>query len=169
GQGKKEDETEKRQGEIKKSITDMQEATVGEVNGILKDMATEIRGEFETKLKGQTKIFNDNVRERISSYYGRFRIDDKLFGPADIVVFKDGTTRSQTTKELLGLSSVTDGELINPDVYRIFTDEKGKFLDAMDIELDRIAHSVEERLTKAAKAISDGEAKIAGFKNTLSG
>jgi hypothetical protein len=168
GQGDTENNTETRQKEIKGKIVGIQEKTVKRVGDILGSMATQIKDYFVARLKFQSTMFNVQVRSRISDYYGNWRIDDKLFGPADVVIDEHGNTRAMTFDEMMGRKEVP-GKLINPDVWRIFKEEKEEFLDLMDAELDVIARSVETRLTAAATAISDGEAEIAGFKKTLSG
>lgn len=166
GQEKTESHTEKRQREIKEKIDGIYDQTVTAVKDILKGMADKVKEDFANSLKEQTNTFNENVRRRISNYYGDWRIDDKLFGPSDVVVLPDGSTRSMTLEESLGLAKV---KRINPHVYRIFVDEKNKFLDAMNTRLDTIANDVEAGLTAAHNRIKLGELEMALFKTTLKG
>jgi hypothetical protein len=166
GQTNKETETEKRQRFIKGEIDTIYRDTVGLVKGTLEAMSKQVKEDFAKSLKDQTDKFNANVRSRISDYYGDWRIDDKLFGPADVVVKEDGTTRPMTLRESMGIDSVKS---INPDVYAIFWGEKNAFLFAMNLKLDIIAANVEAGLMKAHNHIRDGETKIANFKKTLKG
>ena len=165
GQEKTETRTEKRQREIKRTIDGIYDDTVREVKRDLEELANGVKERFANALKKQTEHFNEEVRRRISDYYGDWRIDDDLFGPADVVVKDDGTTRAMTLEEKFG----GGGKRINPDVYRIFVQEKDKFLRAMDTALDGIAENVQTGLTAAHNRIRAGEAAIAVFKATLSG
>ncbi len=165
GQEKTETRTEKRQREIKRTIDDAYESTVKDVKGILEGMATQVKEEFANALKEKTEHFNNEVRRRISDYYGDWRIDDDLFGPSDVVVEEDGSTRAMSFEEKFN----PNVKKINPDVYRIFVQEKDKFLRAMDEALDAIANNVSTGLNAAHNRIRAGEAAIAVFKATLSG
>lgn len=167
GQRSTESQTKKRQIEIKKAIDDIYQGTVNAVQNTLKEMASKVKDDFAKALERQTKTFNENVRRRISDYYGDWRIDDTLFGPADVVVEEDGTTRPLTLDEVFGRARTP--KTINPDVYRIFVDEKNRFLAGMDGELDKIAESVEAGLSLAATQIELGKIAIRLFKATLKG
>lgn len=166
GQTDTETNTEKRQREIKKKIDDIYNGTVNAVTGILEGMTTQVKLDFAEGLKQQTTNFNDNVRKRVSDYYGDWRIDDELFGPDDVIVESDGSTRSMTLDEKFGL---TKTPRINPDVYKIFRDEKNKFIAAMSVVLDNIAKKVEAGLTLAQTQIQLGKTAIDIFKSTLKG
>ncbi len=96
GQKDTESETEKRQREIKKKIDGKYLETVKAVTDILEGMTKQVKLDFANGLTQQTNNFNANVRKRVSDYYGDWRIDDELFGPADVVVEKDGSTRHMT-------------------------------------------------------------------------
>src|SRR4030095_7320873 len=126
GQKKTESQTEKRQREIKEKIDGIYKNTVDAVKDILERMASKVKEDFANRLKQQTNTFNENVRRRVSDYYGDWRIDDELFGPDDVVVLPDGRTRSMTYEERFGIVKVKS---INPDVYEIFVDEKNKFVE----------------------------------------
>ena len=164
GQTKSETRTETRQREIKGKIDGFYNDTVKEVKEKLEEMANAVKGTFAEALKAATENFNNEVRRRISDYYGDWRIDDDLFGPADVIVEKDGSTRAMTWEE-----KFSNTPRINPDVYRIFVQEKDKFLAAMDTALDQIATNVETGLKAAHDRIKKGESDIAEFKDTLSG
>jgi len=166
GQTDTETETEKRQREIKKKIDDIYNGTVNSVTSILEGMTTQVKLDFAEGLKQQTTNFNDNVRKRVSDYYGDWRIDDELFGPDDVIVKPDGSTRSMTFEEKFG---GTDTPTINPDVYKIFVSEKNRFIAAMGIVLDNIAKKVEAGLTLAQTKIQLGKKAIDDFKTTLKG
>jgi hypothetical protein len=166
GQTATETRTEQRQREIKKSIDDIYKATVDGVKCVLEEMARSVKEAFTASLKAETQIFNDNVRRRISDYYGDWRIDDKIFGPADVVVEPNGETRAMTFEEAFGRKPV---KRINPDVYRIFVQEKDRFVDAMDAKLDDIADNVQAGLNQAHLLIQLGKVNIAIFKSTLKG
>ena len=168
GQQKTETKTEKRQREIKTTIDGIYEGTVKAVKAILEGMAKQVKEDFAKALKDKTEEFNKEVARRISDYYGDWRIDDDLFGPDDVIVNddKDGTTRPMTFEEKWGGRG---GKRINPDVYRIFVQEKDKFVRAMDASLDVIANNVQAGLTAAHSAIKAGEAFIAVFKASLQG
>jgi hypothetical protein len=168
GQRATESRTEKRQAVIKGKIDGIYNRTVDAVDKILKAMAKQVTGTFTVRLDEQSKKFNVRVRERISEYYGDYRIDDTLFGPAPVVIDEHGNTRRLTLDEVMGRKKVPGG-LINPDVYRIFREEKETFLVAMDDELNGIAHSVEKGLSEAAAEIQHGETDIDTFKRALSG
>ena len=86
GQKDTESETEKRQREIKKKIDGKYLETVKAVTDILEGMTKQVKLDFAEGLTQQTNNFNANVRKRVSDYYGDWRIDDELFGPADVVV-----------------------------------------------------------------------------------
>jgi hypothetical protein len=162
-----EKKTEKRQREIKKEIDGIYEKTVRSVKTDLETLRTQVKYDFATGLDKNKKEFNENVRKDIEEYYGDFRIDDKLFGPSDVIVNKDdGSTRSLTLREKLG---GTNEPTINPDVYKIFLRQKKSFLDAMDIVLDNIAKSVQVGLTSALTNINNGKKEIDVFIQTLSG
>jgi hypothetical protein len=165
GQQNTETRTEKRQRLIKEKINGIYTRAVAEVKRILDAMTTKVKKDFSDSLKRQTDTFNENVRKRISDYYGNWRIDDKLFGPADVVVLENGDTRALTLQEVMGGGVKS----INPDVYKIFVEEKNRFLSAMDSELTTIAEQVGEGLTSAHKEIERGEKEIATFKSTLKG
>ncbi|HEX6320914.1 MAG TPA: DNA/RNA non-specific endonuclease [Burkholderiales bacterium] len=167
GQKKAETQTEKRQREIKGTIDGIYEDTVKAVKEILEGMATQVKDDFAKALKDKTDEFNREVRRRISDYYGDWRIDDDLFGPSDVVVLPDGKTRPMTLEEKFG--AVKGAKTINPDVYRIFVQEKDKFVRAMDVALDAIAANVEAGLTAAHNRIRLGLGLVAIFKATLSG
>src|SRR6266850_2287774 len=168
GQQKTETKTEKRQREIKTTIDGIYEGTVKAVKAILEGMAKQVKEDFAKALKDKTEEFNKEVARRISDYYGDWRIDDDLFGPDDVIVNddKDGTTRPMTFEEKWGGRG---GKRINPDVYRIFVQEKDKFVRAMDASLDVIANNVQAGLTAAHSAIKAGEAFISVFKASLQG
>ena len=165
GQQKTETATEKRQREIKRTIDDIYDRTVRDVKQILERMAAQVKDDFTRALKEGTDEFNSEVRRRISDYYGDWRIDDDLFGPDDVIVKEDGTTRAMTFEEKFR----GDVKKINPDVYRIFVREKDKFTRAMDRQLDLIASNVQAGLTDAHNRIREGEAEISRFKATLTG
>jgi hypothetical protein len=165
GQQKTETRTEKRQREIKTTIDNIYEGTVKAVKAILEGMAKQVKEDFAKALKEKTEEFNKEVARRISDYYGDWRIDDDLFGPADVIVNDDGSTRPMTLEEKFG----GRGKRINPDVYRIFVQEKDKFLRAMDAALDVIANNVQAGLTAAHNQIKFGESSIAIFKASLQG
>jgi hypothetical protein len=159
--------TEKRQREIKKEIDGIYEKTVKGVKTDLETLTTQVKNDFAMGLENNKKEFNENVRRDIEEYYGDFRIDDKIFGPDDVIVNKeDGSTRSLTWEEKL---RGTKEPTINPDVYKIFLRQKKSFLDAMDIVLDNIANSVQIGLTSALKNINNGKKEIDVFIQTLSG
>jgi hypothetical protein len=162
-----ETQTEKRQREIKAEIDGIYQGTVKDVGVILSSMAGKVRKDFETALTAQSKLFNENLRERISDYYGWTTLDDKLFGPDDVVVEPDGRTRAVTLEERFGI--VKAPRTINPAVYRLFLDEKRKFILGMDGELDKIADSIAAGLNQAALRIELGKVSIALFKATLKG
>jgi hypothetical protein len=164
GQKKTESQTEKRQREIKEKIDGIYKNTVDAVKDILERMASKVKEDFANRLKQQTNTFNENVRRRVSDYYGDWRIDDELFGPDDVVVLPDGRTRSMTYEERFGIVKVKS---INPDVYEIFVDEKNKFVDEMDVALDDIANNVQLGLTSAQNRIQLGKIAIAIYKATL--
>jgi hypothetical protein len=164
GQKKTETKTEKRQREIKGTIDGLYEGTVTDVKRLLKDMTDEVKVAFAKALTDATGNFNEEVRRRISDYYGDWRIDDDLFGPDDVIVDEHGNMRAMTFEE-----KFSDAKRINPDVYRIFVQEKGKFLGAMDTALEDIANNVETGLKAAHNRIRKGEADIADFKSTLKG
>lgn len=166
GQQKTETATEKRQREIRQDIDGIYNRTVNRVKCILECMAEKVKEDFAASLKQQTDNFNERVRKEISDYYGDWRIDDKLFGPADVVVLPDGSTRAMTLEESFGIGSV---KRINPDVYRIFVREKNTFLQAMNEQLDIIAANVEKGLTAAYARIQQGRCEICTYKNTLKG
>lgn len=169
-QGGTETKTEKRQREIKSEIDRIYEGVVKGVKDILQKMVDKVKTDFANSLKAKTDTFNANLRERISNYYGNFRIDDELFGPDPVVVKEDGTTRSLTDHERYRMAfEGAQIDVINPDVYDIFVSEKGKFTDAMDVELDAIAKNVEAGLQSAHNAIVAGETSIKNFKSTLKG
>jgi len=162
-----EKKTEKRQREIKKEIDDIYEPTIKGVKKDLEALTDKVKNDFATGLNDNKKIFNDNVRKDIEEYYGDWRIDDKIFGPDDVIVNKNnGTTRSLTWKEKLG---GTNEPTINPDVYKIFLRQKQNFLNAMDVVLDSIANSVQMGLTSALTSINTCKKKIDDFIKTLSG
>jgi len=165
GQQKTETRTEKRQREIKGTIDGIYEGTVKAVKAILEGMAKQVKEDFAKALKDRTDEFNSEVRRRISDYYGDWRIDDDLFGPDDVIVNEDGSTRAMTLEEKFG----GGGKRINPDVYQIFVEEKDKFVRAMDQALDVIARNVQTGLTAAHNQIKLGEAGIALFKASLHG
>ena len=169
GQGKTETETEKRQREIKTTIDGIYEGTVKAVKRILEDMASQVKEAFAASLKEKTESFNKEVARRISDYYGDWRIDDDLFGPDDVVVLDDDKTdktRPMTFEEKFTLAK---NKRINPDVYRIFVQEKGKFLQAMNAALDIIANNVQAGLTAAHNRIQLGMLAVSWFKGTLQG
>lgn len=165
GQQKTESKTEKRQREIKETIDGIYKGTVDAVKDILEGMASKVKKDFADSLKQKTDDFNNEVRRRISNYYGNWRIDDALFGPDDVVI-EDGKTRSMTLEEKFG---VVKANRINPDVYRIFVEEKDKFIAAMDGELTNIANNVQLGLSAAHLQIQLGKTAIAFFKATLKG
>ncbi|MBF8305806.1 MAG: hypothetical protein HW398_994 [Acidobacteria bacterium] len=167
GQQKTETETEKRQREIKATIDGIYEGTVKGVKGILEGMALQVKEDFAKSLKDKTDDFNKEVARRISDYYGDWRIDDDLFGPADVVVLDDGKTRAMTFEEQFG--GAARGKTINPDVYQIFVQEKDKFLLAMNAALDVIANNVQAGLTAAQNRIQLGRIAISLFKASLGG
>jgi hypothetical protein len=159
--------TEKRQAEIKKPIHGFYESTVTGVQAVLAEMTTRVKEQFANGLKFQSDEFNRRVRKRVSDYYGKYRIDDKLFGPADVVVKDDGSTRPMTFREAFGGGG--EIETINPDVYEIFVQEKKAFITAMGEELARVADIVVTRLNAAQSLIELGKTNIAIFKATLQG
>jgi hypothetical protein len=164
GQQRTETRTEKRQREIKGEVDRLYGETVAAVTKILTEMAEAVKGKFAKALEGATGDFNEQVRKRISDYYGDWRIDDDLFGPADVIVEEDGSTRAMTWEE-----KFSNKPRINPDVYRIFVQEKNKFLGTMDQSINDIATNVETGLKAAHARIRKGESDIAEFKSTLSG
>lgn len=166
GQTTTETETEKRQRKIKETIDGIYKGTVDAVKGILEGMASKVKKDFADSLKQKTDDFNNEVRRRISNYYGDWRIDDALWGPDDVVI-EDGKTRSMTLEEKFGL--VKKANRINPDVYKIFVEEKDTFIAAMDGELTNIANNVQLGLTAAHLQIQLGKTAIAFFKATLKG
>lgn len=166
GQQATETQTEKRQRQIRERIDCIYNETVTDVKAILDGMASKVKEDFANTLKVQTDTFNENLRSQISDYYGNFRIDDELFGPDDVVVLPDGSTRAMTLQERFG---AVEAKTINPDVYRIFINQKNWFLMEMDDALDDIAASVENGLTAAHNRITQGRQEIACFKATLSG
>lgn len=163
--------TEERQRGIKTVIDGFYDWTVSSVKSILQTMTDKVKVDFKDSLKRNTDSFNENLKSRISDYYGYFTIDDKLFGPDDVVVEKDGSTRALTQEE--GIAKMFgNGPIvptINPDVYKIFVTERETFTQAMDIELDAIAKNVEQGLIDAHNAITTGNQLIAAFKSTLKG
>lgn len=167
-QKKSETKTEKRQREIKGEIDRIYKRTVGSVEQILKEMADAVKSGFSQAIDRQSKEFNRRVRKLIDKYYGWTTWDDKLFGPADVVVLPNGKTRKLTLEEKFGMAKAP-GKTINPDVYDIFVREKANFVQAMEGELDTIAARIETGLTDATTAIQLGETDIARFKSTLSG
>jgi hypothetical protein len=167
GQTKTETETERRQREIKERIDGIYADTVRDVKAVLDGMTAQVKDEFAKALKQQTEQFNSELRRRISDYYGDWRIDDDLFGPSDVVVEPDGSMRAMTLEERFG--AVKGVKTINPDVYRIFLQEKEKFLKAMDTALDGIAANVEAGLMAAHNRIRLGLSLVALFKAGLSG
>ena len=161
--------TETRQRGIKNFIDGAYAGVVTEVKSILLAMSEKVKTDFTNSLKVKTDLFNENLKSRISSYYGNFRIDDELFGPSPVVVNEDGSTRSLTSDEAFAAFRGKEIETINPDVYEIFVSEKDIFTNAMDKEFDGIASSVEKGLRDAHDAINKGQDKITGFKTTLKG
>ncbi|HVY04699.1 MAG TPA: hypothetical protein VHB46_01860 [Burkholderiales bacterium] len=166
GQKQAETATERRQREIKGYIDGIYKNTVDAVKRVLDAMVAQVKQDFANTLKEKTDAFNAEVRRRISDYYGDWRIDDELFGPSDVVVNEDGSTRAMTFDEALGR---TQTKHINPDVYQIFLEEKDRFLAAMDQALDVIARNVEAGLAAAHAQIVIGQAAISVFKASLKG
>lgn len=166
GQKSTETQTEKRQKEIKKTIDGIYQDTVIAVKGILDAMTKQVKDDFARTLKEKTDGFNAEVTRRISDYYGDWRIDDELFGPDDVVVLEDGSTRAMTIQERFGQA---DTPRINPDVYQIFVEEKNAFVRAMDGALDGIAKNVETGLNAAQNRIRFGETMFQVFKAGLKG
>jgi hypothetical protein len=162
-----EKKTEKRQREIKEKIDGIYEPTVSGVKKDLEALTGEVKDYFAKGLNDNKIKFNENVRKDIKEYYGDWRIDDKVFGPDDVIVNKDdGTTRSLTFREKWG---GTNEPTINPDVYKIFLRQKQNFLNAMDVVLDNIANTVQMRLTSALTSINTCKKVIDDFVKTLSG
>jgi DNA/RNA non-specific endonuclease len=170
GQKNTESKIKARRRQIKDDIDGFYNSTVTDVNRILKEMTSKVKEDFTNALKNQTDTFNKNVQERISDYYGDWRIDDELFGPDPVVVNPDGTTRPLTKEEVYGLIYRGEKiETINPDVYKIFVEEKNSFLRNMDRELDSIALNVQTGLTDAHNRIQKCADDIANYKSNLKG
>lgn len=171
GQKGTENDTKRRQREIKKAIDDIYKWTADGVVDILKCMTTKVTEDFRNSLKTQTEAFNNNVTKALDNYYSFGKKAKHFFlGEPKVVVDKETGNTRDLTRDDWDTSTFPPRIItpwINPEVYDIFKEEKKKFTDAMEAQLDVIAADVEKGLTAASERIKVGMAKVTAYKNTL--
>jgi hypothetical protein len=172
GQKDTESKTQKRQREIKQTIDEIYERTAGCVKCTLETLTKKVTEDFTRSLKNETDTFNSRVRDRLDSYYSTGKkVKHFLLGEPKVVVNDDGSVRD-LRKEDWDMSSFPPRIItpwINPQVYKIFLEEKDLFIAKMDVQLDAIARDVQTGLTTANNQIQAGKDAVTSYIKTLRG
>ena len=173
GQKDTESKTQKRQREIKQTIDEIYERTAGCVKCTLETLTKKVTGDFTRSLKNETDTFNSRVRDRLDSYYSTGKkVKHFLLGEPKVVVEKtDGSVRVRDLRrddwDMSSFPPRIKTPWINPQVYKIFLEEKDLFIAKMDVQLDAIAKDVQTGLTTANNQIQAGKDAVASYISTL--
>ena len=175
GQKDTESKTQKRQREIKQTIDEIYERTAGCVKCTLETLTKKVTGDFTRSLKNETDTFNSRVRDRLDSYYSTGKkVKHFLLGEPKVVVEKtDGSVRVRDLRrddwDMSSFPPRIKTPWINPQVYKIFLEEKDLFIAKMDVQLDAIAKDVQTGLTTANNQIQAGKDAVTSYISTLGG
>ena len=151
--------TQKRKLNSKQTIDEIYERTAGCVKFTLETLTKKVTGDFTRSLKNETDTFNSRVRDRLDSYYSTGKkVKHFLLGEPKVVVNDDGSVRD-LRKEDWDMSSFPPRIItpwINPQVYKIFLEEKDLFIAKMDVSSDAIAKDVQTGLTTRTTRSAEG-------------